>query len=111
VARPDPPADLERFVSESIAAAPYACRACVTVDGSADEVAAAVPPWVGVVTAVEGSTCTVTVAAPSWNGVVSQLALIERPFRVTDPPDLLVRLAEIGRRLVAAGDSRTPDEP
>jgi predicted DNA-binding transcriptional regulator YafY len=102
VMRPAPPDDLEAYVSESITSAPYPCRARVELDGTPDELRGRVPPWIGVLQPSGPRTCVLDIGAGSWDGVAGQLVGIGLPFRAVDPPELVERLRDVGRRLTGA---------
>lgn len=102
VTRPEPPADLARYVSESIAAAPYRCRATFELRGTFDELSPRVHPWIGVLTASGPGVCTLDVGGPDWIAVVSLVMQARTPFRVVAPPEAVEACREAGALLIAA---------
>lgn len=105
VARPEPPADLGRWVSESIAAAPYPCVARLLVEGGVEGVRARIPAWIGVVESAGPTSSTVVLGGPSWDVVAAGALLLGQPFRVVGPPEALPAFRESAARLAAAVDA------
>lgn len=105
VVRPDPPPDLERYVSDAISNAPYPCRAVLELDGPVEALSERVPPWIGVLRAAGPGTSRLEIGAWSWESVVGYALLAGVPFRVVEPRELVDVVAAVAARLTAAAPS------
>jgi predicted DNA-binding transcriptional regulator YafY len=105
VVRPDPPPDLERYVSESIAAAPYPCRARLALEGPRAELVGKVPPWVGVLRETGPTSCELEIGGPTWEAVVLYAVAAGVEFRVLDPPELIAVVEQVAARLARGAAS------
>lgn len=106
VVRPEPPADLARYVSDAITTAPYPCRARVVLRGTPESLAANVPSWIGHLVPLDAERCLLELGAPTWETVVSQLVITGVDFELLDPPELREHLRQIVDRLVGAATER-----
>lgn len=102
VVRPEPPADIGRYVTDAITTGPHPCRGRVLLEGSPAALAGRVPSWLGVLAPEGDDHSLLEVGAPTWEGVVGQLVATGVPFVVLDPPELRVHLATIADRLSRA---------
>lgn len=102
VVRPDPPVDVERYVSESITSAPWPCRGQVELRGTAE--AMAIPGWLGIPVPLGDDRWLLEVGAPSWDAVVGQLVMLGFPFVVVSPMALADHVQRVIERLGAAAD-------
>lgn len=100
------PADLERYVSESISVVSYRRRARLLLPGSAAAMAERLPPWIGTLEPRDETTSVLTIGGPDWNALVAQLVIAGVEFEVLEPPELLEELGRIARRL--ASSARAP---
>jgi predicted DNA-binding transcriptional regulator YafY len=100
-----PPPDLEHTIAESISAAPYLHRARLRLHGSAREMAARVPPWIGAIEAVDDDTCILSVGADTPTSLVSYITMAGVDFELLEPADLAPVLRDAGRRLSAGAAS------
>jgi predicted DNA-binding transcriptional regulator YafY len=104
-----PPPDLEKYVAESISAAPYRQRARVRLFGSAKAMAKRVPPWVGVIEPLDDASCVLSLGADALDGLVCHIILAGVDFELLEPPELAGHLRSVARRLVVgAGGTRKP---
>jgi len=97
-----PPADLERYVSESISAVGYRRRAKLLLFASAQVMAECIPPWAGVLEPRDETSSILTTGAPDWNALVAHIVLLGVDFEVLEPAELAPELRRIGRRLTSA---------
>ena len=98
----DPP-DPEAIVAEAITTAPYRWQAVVDFDCSPKELAARVPPTVGVVRPDRRpgtTTCsTLTIGADDLSSLAGHLVALDLGFEVRSPPELRAHVRALGRRL------------
>lgn len=97
------PEDVVAYVSRSIAYAPFAVQARVYLAGSAAEVAAGIPPWIGVVEPVDDTRCILAIGGPTLGAVAAHLIMADLDFEVIEPPELVPHLAALAARLERAG--------
>ena len=102
----DPP-DAAAFVGHAVTTAPYRYRARVRLAAPASQIAAAVPPTVGVVEALDERTCVLTVGAHSLDLIAVHLAALGAEFTVLEPPELAAHLRTLAGRLARAADPGT----
>jgi predicted DNA-binding transcriptional regulator YafY len=98
--RDDPP-DAVELVSRASGVAGYRYAAHVVLRASPEEVAARVPPTVGVVEPHADGTL-LTVGAHELAYLAGHLVALDLPFEALDPPELREHLRQAGARLVAA---------
>jgi predicted DNA-binding transcriptional regulator YafY len=96
------PADVERYVAESISHAPYAYRAKFSLSGSVAELAERIPPWIGVLEPLADTRSLLTVGAETPEMVVFQVMLCGVDFELLEPDELRPHLREITARLQRA---------
>jgi predicted DNA-binding transcriptional regulator YafY len=101
VSRP-PPDDVERYVSEAIAYAPYRLRARFKLAGSAGALAERIPPWVGVLEPLDGKHSLLSTGAESPEALIHQVMLCGVDFELVEPEDLRPHLRRIAARLQLA---------
>jgi predicted DNA-binding transcriptional regulator YafY len=100
------PEDVTDRVRRGVSAAAWRYRADVTVHASAEEVAARINPAVGTVEAVDADTCVLHTGADSIETLAVHLGLLNVPFRVAEPPQLVDYLRTLADRFRdAAADS------
>lgn len=100
--RPPAPPDLEGYVADALAAAPYPCRGTFEIEGDLAELRRRVPPWIGVLTQHAPGRCRLVIGAGDWDSVVQLSLGCRAPFRVVDPPELLEATTRLAERLAAA---------
>jgi predicted DNA-binding transcriptional regulator YafY len=96
------PADVERYVAESIAHAPYPYRAKFSLPGSVAELAERIPPWVGVLEPQGETRCVLNVGGETPEAVVFQVMLCGLDFELLEPEDLRPCFRQIVARLERA---------
>ncbi|ANN20202.1 DNA-binding transcriptional regulator [Amycolatopsis orientalis] len=94
----DLPEDVTDRVRRGVSSAAWRYRAKVTVDAPAEEVTARINPAVGTVEAVDESTCLLHTGADSIETLAVHLGLLNAPFRVTEPPQLVDYLRTLADR-------------
>ncbi len=97
VPRPPPP-DIEKYVSESISAAPYRHRARLRLFGSAREMKKRVPPWVGVIEPVDTKTSVLTIGADRPEALIAHIVHAGVDFELLEPEDLRPELSRMAQR-------------
>ncbi|WET80855.1 WYL domain-containing protein [Amycolatopsis sp. QT-25] len=100
------PEDVTDRVRRGVSSAAWRYRADVTVHASAEEVTARINPAVGTVEAVDADTCVLHTGADSIETMAVHLGLLDLPFRVTGPPQLVTYLRELAGRYRDATASR-----
>jgi predicted DNA-binding transcriptional regulator YafY len=93
------PADVERYVAESISHAPYPYRGRFSLAGSMAELSERIPPWVGVLEPLEQTRSLLTVGAETPEAVVLQVMFCGVDFELLEPEDLRPHLKELAGRL------------
>jgi predicted DNA-binding transcriptional regulator YafY len=96
------PADVERYVAESISHAPYPFRGRFSLVGSVAELAERIPPWVGVLEPLEQTRSLLTVGGETPEAVVLQVMFCGVDFELLEPEDLRPHLRELAGRLERA---------
>ncbi|WP_037307883.1 helix-turn-helix transcriptional regulator [Amycolatopsis orientalis] len=94
----DLPEDVTDRVRRGVSSAAWRYRAKVTVHAPAEEVTARINPAVGTVEAVDESTCLLHTGADSVETLAVHLGLLNAPFRVTEPPQLVDYLRTLADR-------------
>jgi predicted DNA-binding transcriptional regulator YafY len=98
----EPPADLAEYVARSISHSPYSHRASIKLRGSAQALAAQIPPWCGVLEPLDDESCVLHTGAGSIDALVCQMVLCGVDFELLEPPELAPELRKIARRLERA---------
>lgn len=101
-----PPPDVERYVAESISAAPYQYRARLLLKASADEAVQHVPSWLRAIEPIDSEHCALTIGADSLDAVIAQIVLTDLEFELLEPAELGPRLLSVAKRLAAAARPR-----
>jgi predicted DNA-binding transcriptional regulator YafY len=96
------PADVERYVAESISHAPYAFRAKFSLAGSVSELAERIPPWIGVLEPLSATRTLLTVGAETPEALLLQVMLCGVDFELLEPDDLRGHLRQVIARLERA---------
>jgi predicted DNA-binding transcriptional regulator YafY len=97
-----PPADLARYVAESISHAPYRYRAKFKLAGSAKTVAERLPPWIGALEPLDAKHSLLSTGAETPEALVFQVMLCGVDFELVEPEDLRPHLRAIAARLQRA---------
>ena len=98
----DPPAeDIASYVARNVRSAPLRFEARVTVHAPAAVIAERVPREV-VIEPVNDTTCVVQARSNSVEMLALYLGLLDADFTVTEPPELVERLAMLAARFRAA---------
>jgi predicted DNA-binding transcriptional regulator YafY len=95
----DPPEDFATLVARSIRRPPGRCEARVLVAGTAADVRARVPPWMGHVEPHDETHAVLTIGDDSYEAIAGQLAYAGVEFTLLDPPEMAVALRTVGDRL------------
>jgi len=102
--RKPPAGDFARYVSKSVAYAPYKYRTSVILHAPAAKIASQVPPTAGMVEAVDGDKCLLHTGAQSAETLALHLCLLGVDFEVGEPPELVREVKRMaGRFSRAAG--------
>ncbi|MFD6416632.1 WYL domain-containing protein [Streptomyces sp. NPDC060194] len=97
--------DPAAYVSSRVSSAAWRYRARVTVHAPAEEVAERINPAVGTVETLGDDRCVLSTGAETVETLAIHLALLERDFEVSGPPELVAHLARLAERYARA----TPD--
>jgi predicted DNA-binding transcriptional regulator YafY len=98
VPRPLPAEDITAYLSGRVSAAAWRYRARVLVHAPASEVAPRIPAAAGHVEARDTTTCVLHTGSDSLDGLAVHLGLLGFDFTVTEPPELVDRIAELAAR-------------
>ncbi len=101
-AREPPDKDLARYVSRSVASAPYPFRVRVILHAPLERIAERVSSRAGLLEAIDGETCQLQAGAPSLETLASWISLLGVDFEVREPPELLDHLRRLADRLQRA---------
>ncbi|MFC4589416.1 helix-turn-helix transcriptional regulator [Sphaerisporangium corydalis] len=105
--REDPGGDVAAYVSRGLGAAPWRCRARVTVHAPAEAIAPRLPPPVVVEALGEGS-CVIDVGSDTPHMLAVYLGMLDADFEVTGPPELIDHLRHLAARYHRATGFRAP---
>jgi predicted DNA-binding transcriptional regulator YafY len=97
--RTPPEGDFAAFVSKSLAYAPYACRARVTLHAPVESIAQRVPPSAGVLEALDERSCILHTGSHSLDEITIHLTLLGIDFQVHEPPELVDYIRQLTDRL------------
>jgi predicted DNA-binding transcriptional regulator YafY len=99
----DPPdQDLAKFVSRSVASAPYPFRARVILHAPIERMAERISPTAGLLQAIDERSCELSAGAPSLDALAAWISVLGVDFEVRDPPELLEHLRRLADRLERA---------
>ncbi len=98
----EPPADLEKYVAESISHSAYKLRAKLRLFGSPATLAKVVPPWCGVLEPLGDDGALLSTGADSVAGLVCQLVMIGVDFEILEPKSVLPEVRAVVARLARA---------
>ena len=93
----DPP-DAAAFVAHAVTTAPYRYQARVLVHAPLADVAAVLPPTVGIVEAAGDTECLLTTGSDSLDGLALHLGHLDCEFTVLAPPELIARVRTLAGR-------------
>jgi len=96
--RPLPADDITAYLSGRVSAAAWRYQARVLVHAPAAEVAPRIPAAAGHVEARDATTCVLHTGSDSLDGLAVHLGLLGVDFTVTEPPELVDRIAELADR-------------
>jgi predicted DNA-binding transcriptional regulator YafY len=97
-AHPLPGEDYTAFVLREVAFSGWAVHARIAVDAPAEDVLARINPTVGVVESVDAEHCVLVTGADSVEVVAAYIGMLGLDFHVTEPPELVTAVADLGRR-------------
>ncbi|WP_199423345.1 helix-turn-helix transcriptional regulator [Actinotalea solisilvae] len=100
--RPLPESEYAAFVVREVASSGWAVHARIRVDAPADVVLARINPAVGVVEPLDDGTCVLVTGADSVATVAAYIGMLEQPFHVDGPPELVEAIRVLGERYTAA---------
>ena len=100
---PLPGEDYASFVLREVAASGYTVHARITVLAPAEEVLSRINATVGIVESIDAETCVLVTGADSFETMAVYIGMLGLEFRVTEPPELVEHLAELGRSVPALG--------
>ena len=102
VQRPAPDGDFVKFVSRSIAYAPYAHQVTVLLRVPLATATEKIPPSVGLLEAIDDGSCLLRIGSPSLDGFGAFLAWIGFDFEVREPAELVDSIRRLAERCVRA---------
>jgi predicted DNA-binding transcriptional regulator YafY len=102
IQRPPPDGDFVKYVSRSIAYAPYAHQVAVLLRVPLTTAAEKIPPSVGLLEAIDEKTCVLRMGAPSLDGFSAYLAYIGLEFEVREPAELVASIRRLAERCLRA---------
>jgi predicted DNA-binding transcriptional regulator YafY len=97
-----PGGDYTAFVMRDVAAAGWKVHARITVHASAEAVLSRINPTVGVVESIDESTSRLVTGADSLETMAVYVGMLGLDFTVTDPPELVTHVRELGKRYLRA---------
>jgi predicted DNA-binding transcriptional regulator YafY len=104
-ARREPPADITRYLRESLTVNRYPLRARARLAGSFSELSERLAPWCGVLEPLDDTHCLLTFGADSEDALVGHLLLTGADFEVLEPRELKASMRRLIRRLERAAAS------
>lgn len=105
--RPLPAADVAAYVSRNASAAAWRHNASVLIHAPASVIAGRIPAAAGTVEPQDERSCVFRTGADSLDTIVVHLSLLGVDFEVTDPPELVDRVRELGERYTRAVSIKT----
>ncbi|WP_406299714.1 WYL domain-containing protein [Embleya sp. NBC_00888] len=100
--RPLPDEDVVAYMSAGISTRAYPHRASVLLRAAPEVAAARIGATDGVLATIDANTCRLTTGSSSIDTLAFRLALLDLDFTVESPPELVSRIAELGRRWTRA---------
>lgn len=100
--RPLPAEDVAAYVSGNASAAAWRHNATVVVHAPASAIAERIPAAAGTVEPRDEGSCIFRTGADSLDTIVVHLSLLGVDFEVSDPPELVERIRELGERYARA---------
>jgi predicted DNA-binding transcriptional regulator YafY len=94
----DPP-DAAAFVARAVTTAPYRYQARILVHAPAAVVAEQVPPSSGVLEPAAANSCVLIAGSDSLDAIAFHTAMMDLPFTVLEPPELIERMRTLAGRL------------
>jgi predicted DNA-binding transcriptional regulator YafY len=104
--RNPPEGDFVKYVSKSVAYAPYPHRARVTLYASVQRAAEQIPQKYGRLEVIDENTCMLHTGAPSLDFLAVHLALLGVDFEVHEPPELIAHIRQLAERCHRASVSK-----
>ena len=98
----DPPEDFATMVRKSITTWVHALHARVRIRGSAADLKARIPSWVGVVEPLDDSHAALTVSGDCPETLVALLLHAGADFTLIEPPEMAQPIRDIAERLLRA---------
>ena len=92
--------DAAAFVMRNLSGAPYRYRARVTLHASAETIEGS--PHPGQVTPLEGDRCELRASDDHLDWLAMKIAMLGVDFEVHEPPELVVRMRELGARIAGS---------
>lgn len=105
VERPLPHGSLAAFVSRSISRDVYPSKARVVLHAPAADIRERVAAAAGFITPLGEARCVLETGAHSLDHLAIHIALLGVDFEVESPPELVLRVKELGERLRRAGSA------
>jgi predicted DNA-binding transcriptional regulator YafY len=96
--QPLPGEDYTSFVLREVAFSGWLIHTRIAVDAPAEEVLARINPTVGVVESVDAEHCVLVTGGDSVEIIAVYIGMLALDFHVTDPPELVEAVAEVGER-------------
>ncbi|GAB3263964.1 helix-turn-helix transcriptional regulator [Nocardioides dilutus] len=97
-ARPLPGGDYTAFVLREVAFSGWQVHARIAVDAPAEAVLARINPTVGVVETIDDGHCVLVTGADSVEMIAVYIGMLGLDFHVTDPPELVEQVRQVGER-------------
>lgn len=109
--RPLPADDVAAYVSRGASSAAWRHHVTAVVHAPAAVIAARIPAAAGSVEARDEHSCWFRTGADSLDTIAVRLGMLGVDFQVTEPPELVERIGDLGRRYARAvsSDAREPD--
>jgi predicted DNA-binding transcriptional regulator YafY len=95
-----PPEDLATFVKRSIASSEYRFVVRLRLEGSAAQVSACVPRWIGALEPIDDSSCLLTIGADTYEWIAASIAHIGMDFTLLEPAEVIEPVRAIALRLL-----------
>ena len=100
--REPPGGDVADYVTRGVSSAAWRHRARIVVHAPAEEVTRRVNTAIGVVEPIDARRCALTTGAQSVESMIVHLGLLDLDFEVTEPPELVAKVRELGERYLRA---------
>ncbi|HEX3590595.1 MAG TPA: YafY family protein [Pseudonocardiaceae bacterium] len=97
-----PGGDVTDYVTHGVSSAAWRYRARIVVHAPAEQVSGRINTAIGLVEPIDDHRCALITGSQSVESMIVHLGLLDLDFEVTDPPELVAKVRELGERYLRA---------